>query len=72
MLGFVLLSGVAILLPLSVQNSTLAIYDTEALAIFTFGICWLVKGRALQPLASAPAIARILGARRGAGRAASA
>ena len=72
MLGFVLLSGVAILLPLSIQNSTLAIYDTEALAIFTFGISWLVKGRALQPLASAPAIARILGARRGAGRAASA
>jgi hypothetical protein len=72
MLGFVLLSGVAILLPLSVQNSTLAIYDTEALAIFTFGICWLVKGRALEPLASAPAIARILGGRPGAGRAASA
>jgi hypothetical protein len=72
MLGFVLLSGVAILLPLSIQNSTLAIYDTEAVAIFTFGICWLVKGRALQPLASAPAIARILGERRGTGRAASA
>jgi hypothetical protein len=72
MLGFVLLSGVAILLPLSVQNSTLAIYDTEALAIFTFGICWLVKGRALEPLASAPAIARILAGRPGAGRAASA
>ena len=48
-------SGVAILLPLSIQNSTLAIYDTEALAIFTFGVSWLVKGRALQPLASAPA-----------------
>jgi hypothetical protein len=72
MLGFVLLSGVAILLPLSIQNSTLAIYDTEAVAIFTFGISWLVKGRALQPLASAPAIARILGERQGAGRAASA
>jgi hypothetical protein len=72
MLGFVLLSGVAILLPLSVQNSTLAIYDTEALAIFTFGVCWLVKGRALEPLASAPAIARILAARPGLGRAASA
>jgi hypothetical protein len=67
MLGFVILSGVAILLPLSVQNSTLAIYDTEALAIFTFGISWLVKGRALQPLASAPAVARILGRRQGAG-----
>jgi hypothetical protein len=72
MLGFVLLSGVAILLPLSIQNSTLAIYDTEAVAIFTFGISWLVKGRALEPLASAPAVARILGDRPGAGRAASA
>ena len=72
MLGFVILSGVAILLPLSVQNAVLAIYDTEALAIVTFGISWLVKGRALQPLASAPAIARMLGQRRDAGRAASA
>jgi hypothetical protein len=72
MLGLVILSGVAILLPLSIQNAVLAIYDTEALAIFTFGICWLLKGRALEPLASAPAIARILGARRGPGRAASA
>jgi hypothetical protein len=72
MLGFVILSGVAILLPLSVQNTTLAIYDTEALAIFTFGISWLVKGRALQPLASAPAIARMLGERRDAGRTAGA
>jgi hypothetical protein len=72
MLGFVLLSGVAILLPLSIQNSTLAIYDTEAVAIFTFGISWLVKGRALQPLASAPAIARVLGERRGTGSAAGA
>jgi hypothetical protein len=72
MLGFVLLSGVAILLPLSIQNSTLAIYDTEAVAIFTFGISWLVKGRALEPLASAPAVARILGDRPGVGRAASA
>jgi hypothetical protein len=67
MLALVLLSGVAILLPLSIQNSTLAIYDTEALAIFTFGISWLVKGRALAPLASSPAIARILGGRQGAG-----
>ena len=70
MLGFVLLSGVAILLPLSIQNSTLAIYDTEAVAIFTFGISWLVKGKALEPLANAPAIARILGERPGAARAA--
>ena len=53
MLGFVILSGVAILLPLSIQNSTLAIYDTEALAIFTFGISWLVKGKALQRPVSA-------------------
>jgi hypothetical protein len=72
MLGFVILSGVAILLPLSIQNATLAIYDTEALAIFTFGISWLVKGRALQPLASAPAIARILGGWQDAGRTAGA
>ena len=72
MLGFVILSGVAILLPLSVQNAVLAIYDTEALAIVTFGISWLVKGRALQPLASAPAIARMLGQRRDAGRTAGA
>jgi hypothetical protein len=72
MLGFVLLSGVAILLPLSIQNSTLAIYDTEAVAIFTFGISWLVKGRALQPLASAPVVARFLGERQGAGTAAGA
>ena len=69
MLGFVLLSGVAILLPLSIQNSTLAIYDTEAVAIFTFGISWLGKGKALEPLANAPAIARILGERPGAARA---
>jgi hypothetical protein len=54
MLGFVILSGVAILLPVSVQNTTLAIYLCEALAIFTFGISWLVKGRALDPLLSAP------------------
>ena len=72
MLGFVIASGVAILLPLSVQNSTLAIYDFEALAIFTFGVTWLVKGRAMQPLLSAPAVARILGRRQGAGNAASA
>ena len=72
MLGFVIASGVAILLPLSVQNSTLAIYDFEALAIFTFGVTWLVKGRAMQPLLSAPAVARILGRRQGAGSAASA
>ena len=70
--GFVMLSGVAILLPLSVQNSTLAIYDAEALAIFTFGVSWLVKGRALQPLASAPVVARFLGERQGAGTAAGA
>jgi hypothetical protein len=69
MLGFVILSGVAILLPLSIQNSTLAIFDTEAVAIFTFGISWLVKGGALEPLASAPAVARILGRRQGAGSA---
>jgi hypothetical protein len=57
MMGFVILSGVAILLPLSIQNSTLAIFDTEALAIVTFGVCWLVKGQALQPLAGPAAAA---------------
>ena len=57
MMGFVILSGVAILLPLSIQNSTLAIFDTEALAIVTFGVCWLVKGQALQPLAGLAAAA---------------
>jgi hypothetical protein len=56
MLGFVILSGVAILLPASVKNSALLIFDFEALAIITFGISWLVKGRALQPLLSAPGI----------------
>jgi len=48
MLGFVIASGVAILLPLSVQNATLLIFDFEALAIITFGVCWLVKGHALS------------------------
>ena len=54
MMVFILGSGAAILLPLSVQNSTLAIYDTEALAIVTFGVSWLVKGNAMQPRASSP------------------
>jgi len=61
MMVFVIGSGGAILLPLSIQNSTLAIFDTEALAIVTFGVCWLVKGNGMQPLASSPAVARILG-----------
>jgi hypothetical protein len=61
MMVFVILSGVAILLPLSFQNSTLAIFDTEALAIVTFGVCWLVKGRALEPVLTAPVVARMLG-----------
>jgi hypothetical protein len=70
MMGFVILSGVAILLPLSIQNSTLAIFDTEALAIVTFGISWLVKGRAMEPMLGSPAIARILGRPLGGGSAA--
>lgn len=58
MLGFVILSGVADLLPASVQEATLLLFIFEALAIITFGISWLVKGRALQPLLSArPALA---------------
>jgi hypothetical protein len=54
MLGFVVLSGVAILLPQSVQDSTLLLFIFEALAIMTFGISWLVKGRGLEPLLTAP------------------
>ncbi|HEX4088541.1 MAG TPA: DUF998 domain-containing protein [Trebonia sp.] len=69
MMAFVILSGAAILLPLSIQNSTLAIFDTEALAIITFGVCWLVKGRAMEPVLSSPAIARILGRPLAAGQA---
>jgi len=56
MLGFVVLSGVAVLIPISVQHATLVLFDFEALAIITFGISWLVKGRALQSLLSAPGI----------------
>lgn len=56
MLGFVVLSGVASLLPTSVKNATLLEFIFESLAIMTFGISWLVKGRALQPLLSAPSI----------------
>jgi hypothetical protein len=55
MLGFVIASGAALLLPVSVQNTTLAIYIFEALAIITFGVSWLVKGRALRPLLSVTA-----------------
>ena len=65
MLGFVVLSGVANLLPASAQHATLLLFIFEALAIITFGICWLVKGRALQPLLSAPGIRFILSPRQG-------
>jgi hypothetical protein len=54
MLGFVILSGLAILLPISFQHATLLLFDFEALAIITFGVSWLVKGRALRSLPSAP------------------
>jgi hypothetical protein len=66
MLGFVALAGVANLLPPSVQNATLLLFIFEALAIITFGISWLVKGRALQPLLSAPGIPLIRSLRQGA------
>lgn len=56
MLGFVAASGVAVVLPASLRNTTRLIFIFEALAIITFGISWLVKGNALQPLLSAPGI----------------
>jgi hypothetical protein len=55
MLGFVVLSGVANLLPTSVKDATFLLFIFEALAIITFGISWLVKGRALQPQPLVPA-----------------
>jgi hypothetical protein len=70
MLGFVALTGVANLLSPSVQNATLLLFIFEALAIMTFGISWLVKGRALQPLLSAPGIPPIRSIRQGASSAA--
>jgi hypothetical protein len=56
MLGFVVLSGAVLLIPRSVRDTTLLLFIFEALAIITFGVCWLVKGRALQPVLSAPGI----------------
>lgn len=56
MLGFIILSGVAIFVPVSIQNDTKVLFDFEALACMTFGISFLVKGRGLQPLLSAPGI----------------
>jgi hypothetical protein len=44
LLGFAAMSGLANLLPGSVQNATLAIFDFEALSIITFGVSWFVKG----------------------------
>jgi hypothetical protein len=66
MLGFVVLSGVASVLPRSVRNATKVEFIFEALAVMTFGIVWLVKGRALQPLLSAPGIPLTQGLRQGA------
>lgn len=59
MLAFIILSGLAILLPVSIQDDTKVLFITEALACMTFGISFLVKGRTLQPLLSAPGIALI-------------
>jgi hypothetical protein len=44
MLGFVILAGV---LPDSFENATKLEFIFEALAIITFGVSWLVKGRRL-------------------------
>jgi hypothetical protein len=65
MLGFVIASGGAVLLPASVKAATLAIFVFEALAIMTFGIAWLVKGKALRPLLNAPGIPLIRSLRQG-------
>lgn len=54
MLAFVVASAAANLLPGSVKNDALIIFDFEALAIMTFGVSWLVKGRALRPSPGAP------------------
>lgn len=54
MLVFEIASGVANFLSLSVQNSTFVLFISEALVIITFGVSWLVKGGALQPLLSTP------------------
>lgn len=66
MLGFVVLSGVAVLLPTSVQDATFLLFIFEALAIITFGVSWLVKGRAMQPLLSAAGAALMRSLRQGA------
>jgi hypothetical protein len=57
MLAFIILSGVAILTPVSFQDDTKILFIFEALASMTFGLSFLVKGRGLQPLLSAPGIA---------------
>jgi hypothetical protein len=44
LLGFAAISGLANLLPGSVKGATLAVFDFEALSIFTFGVSWFVKG----------------------------
>jgi hypothetical protein len=66
MLGFLAITGVANVLPVSVQQSTYLIFIFESLTIMTFGISWLVKGRALQPLLSAPGIPLARSLRQGA------
>jgi hypothetical protein len=45
MLVLIILSGVAILLPQSVQDDTRVLFIFEALASMSFGMAWLVKGK---------------------------
>jgi hypothetical protein len=55
LLGFAAISGLANLLPGSVKDATLAIFDFEALAIITFGVSWFVKGIDLESAVRASA-----------------
>lgn len=66
MLGFLAITAVANFLPASVQQTTYLIFIFEALTIMTFGISWLVKGRALQSLLSAPRVPLTRSLRQGA------
>jgi hypothetical protein len=52
MLVFLALTGVANLIPVSVQKDTLLLFIFEGLSVITFGVSWLVKGRALRPVLS--------------------
>jgi hypothetical protein len=65
MLAFIILSGVAILVPVSIQDDTKVLFILEALACMTFGMSFLVKGQGLQPLLSAPGIALVRNAGQG-------